>query len=323
MLTVPVLVLTLLGSVPRQATASQATAAAEQVVVLDHAAPGVGLVGSIRLSDAERFEIDLKNTFPQCFDYNADVVKAPPPGGAGFGTVAPQTVIFEVIHSKDVSAYTITATRKKIADPILANDCMTHVAPGYPDKAQWQINATTGAWTLGFAGAFTADKLNDPSFSLVPGSQVDSGGKAVSGFFVKRDAASANRVGLGGAAMIHLFHSDPGNLAIWREIAWAPLSLGIGFTGGSQARYLFGTSLKFGDAAFLTAGVVIGSVKRLPAGLSDGGFTTDSNALSNLGTRTTAAAFVGLSYAFLGDKNSIVSAFKTVNPAPAAAPKAQ
>ena len=78
----------------------------------------------------------------------------------------------------------------------------------------------------------------------------------------------------------------------------APLSFGIGLRGDSRATFYLGSALRFGSHASFTGGVAIGPVATLPAGVVEGRPVTDTNFLSNLGTRTTQSWFIGATYTF-------------------------
>jgi hypothetical protein len=78
----------------------------------------------------------------------------------------------------------------------------------------------------------------------------------------------------------------------------APLSFGIGLRGDSRATFYLGSALRFGPHASLTAGVAIGPVAALPAGVVEGRTVTDTNFLSDLGTRTTHSWFTAVTYTF-------------------------
>lgn len=78
----------------------------------------------------------------------------------------------------------------------------------------------------------------------------------------------------------------------------APLAFGIGIRGDSRATFYLGSALRFGSHASFTAGVAVGPVSTLPAGVDEGRTVTDTNFLSNLGTRTTHSWFAAVTYTF-------------------------
>jgi hypothetical protein len=155
------------------------------------------------------------------------------------------------------------------------------------------------SYALGFAGAFTAAALTDPVYFLEPAKKSINGAPDVTGFTVRQNGDAEDKASLGTAAMIHLFHTDPHR---WPFLGgnWVPVSFGIGVGEDSKTKYFFGTSLRFDEHLYLTGGIVFGPVNRLPNALSTGSFTTEATALDNLPSRTDAAAFVGISYTFLG-----------------------
>ena len=138
-------------------------------------------------------------------------------------------------------------------------------------------------WDLALTGGFVVTGLVDPVYALgnVTG-QVSR--------VVLRQPDQESRVNLGVAMFAQVYHD---------RYAWvAPLSFGIGLRGDSRATFYLGSALRFGPHASFTAGVAIGPVAALPAGVIEGRAVTDTNFLSNLGTRTTCSWFTGVTYTF-------------------------
>ncbi len=295
-------------------------AQAKQTVDIDHRTGIQDPEGSIQLEQGEELTINIIHTFQECFKYNFEAVPVTPPKSAIQGDTPPpplqeKTVTFHVNHDRSFGSYKITITKKDDLTGTLKTQCDA-VSPQKPDT--YTVTVGTYGWTLGFAGAFTADKLTDPVFSLHPGTQQGADGQPTKGYFVEKNKGAEDSFRLGSAAMIHLYHSNPNRLKFLGirhyDIYWAPLSFGLGINGGSQAHYFLGTSVKFGDQAFLTVGGVFGPRKRLPDGITN--FTTDQNALSSLPTKNGSALFVGISYTFISvSKDTFQSLFKEKTPA--------
>jgi hypothetical protein len=292
------------------------------VVTIDHKTGVQNPEGLIQVAGGQLFVIRLLNTVPECFDYNFEGVLPPKAQASATERTVPQplkeqNVDFNINHDPQFGSYKITITAKKLpAESQLKKQCTDLPQQG----TTYTVSITTYGWTIGMAGAFTADKLTDSAFSLRAGKNT----AGESGYFVERDKNAEDSVRLGAAAMIHLYHSDPNrfnSLGLSKiGLNWAPLSFGLGIENGSQAHYFLGTSLKFGDQAFLTAGCVFGPRKRLPNGVHD--FTTDQNALSTLPTKNGSAFFVGISYTFISvSKDIFQNAFKQKTPEPEKKPE--
>lgn len=298
----------------------QDPAKAQQQIELNHRTGLQSPFGLVELAHQEKFTIAITNTLPDCFDYNAEAVRAteedPTAEGAG-RSLEPETIRFSVTHDRQIGSYKISATLKDFPEGDGFKDsCTTSLS-----NQEWTITVTTHGWAIGFAGAYTYDELTNPAFSLRPGQQVTGEGEnrtTTDGFFVERDRDAEDSFNLGAAAMIHLFHTDPNTFAIFgrrTDIHWAPLSFGLGVGDGSKVKYFVGTSLRIGDQAFLTGGLLFGPRNRLPNGLSD--FTTDQNALATLPTRNDSAIFFGISYAFISTGRDVFqNAFSQATPSP-------
>jgi hypothetical protein len=139
------------------------------------------------------------------------------------------------------------------------------------------------AWDLALTGGFVASGLADPIWALgtVTGQPTR---------VVVRATDRENSVNLGVAMFAQVYHD---------RFAWvAPLSFGVGIREDSRATFYFGSALRFGPHASFTAGVAVGSIAALPAGVVEGRPVTDTNVLSNLVTRTAHSWFAGVTYTF-------------------------
>jgi hypothetical protein len=138
-------------------------------------------------------------------------------------------------------------------------------------------------WDLALTGGFVATGLIDPVYAL--GSIAGQPTRVV-----LRQPDQESSVNLGIAMFAQVYHD---------RYAWiAPLSFGIGLRGDARATFYLGSALRFGPHASLTGGVAIGPAAALPAGVTEGRAVTDTNFLTNLGTRTRASWFTGVTYTF-------------------------
>jgi hypothetical protein len=144
-------------------------------------------------------------------------------------------------------------------------------------------DAPASGWDLALTGGFVATGLVDPVYAL--GNITGQASRVV-----LRQPDRESSVNLGVAMFAQVYHD---------RYAWvAPLSFGIGLRGDSRATFYLGSALRFGSHASFTAGVAIGPVAALPAGVVEGRTVTDTNFLSDLGTRTTRSWFTGVTYTF-------------------------
>lgn len=147
----------------------------------------------------------------------------------------------------------------------------------------WAQPAARGGWDLALTGGFVASGLTDPVWALgtVTGSPTR---------VVIRQTDQQNDVLLG-VAMFAQVHHD--------RFSWiAPLSFGVGLRDSGRAIFYFGSALRLGDHASFTGGVAVGPVAALPAGIVEGRAVADTNALSNLITRSSHSWFTGVTYTF-------------------------
>jgi hypothetical protein len=254
------------------------TAGAGITVLLD-AKTGWQSNSRIRLEEGQAVSFRIMNTSRECYTFNfAEVAKTQAQGDVDVALPHNDTVDFQTIHVDTTSAYEIMATRK--ADSTEAQ-C--------PFARTWHIAVVPSGWELGFAGAYTVDKLTDPAFALRAGTGANAGLNEV----VVEDKQDSWEQGA--AAMVHLYHSDAFGLG--KGVSWAPLSFGLGLASTENANYYLGTGLKFGKQAFLTAGIAVGSRDDLGQGIEEGDFIAQPNL--PLESRTDSAFFVGISFSFL------------------------
>ena len=147
----------------------------------------------------------------------------------------------------------------------------------------WAQRANQGGWDLALTGGFVASGLTDPVWALgtVTGSPTR---------VVLRQSDQQNDVLLGVAMFAQVHHES---------VSWvAPVSFGVGLRDSGRAIFYFGSALRMGDHASFTGGVGVGPIAALPAGVVEGRAVADTNALSNLITRTSHSWFAGVTYTF-------------------------
>lgn len=156
-----------------------------------------------------------------------------------------------------------------------------------PRAARADDQPRTGApasdgWNLALTGGFVASGLTDPVYALgtIPGRPTR---------VVVRDTDRESSASVG-VAMFAQVYND--------RMKWiAPMSFGIGVRNDRAVFYL-GPALRFGRHASFTAGVAVGPVAALPAGVHERETVADTNVLSELGSRTTEKWFAGVTYTF-------------------------
>lgn len=143
--------------------------------------------------------------------------------------------------------------------------------------------SSSNGWDMALTGGFVGSGLTDPVWALgnVAGSPTR---------VVVRETAQESDVLLG-VAMFAQVHHD--------RVAWiAPLSFGVGLRDSGRAVFYFGSAFRMGPHASFTGGVAVGPIAALPAGVVEGRPVADTNALSNLITRTSQSWFFGVTYTF-------------------------
>ncbi|HZT76177.1 MAG TPA: hypothetical protein VFA27_05935 [Vicinamibacterales bacterium] len=138
-------------------------------------------------------------------------------------------------------------------------------------------------WDMSLTGGFVASGLTDPVYALgtVTGRPTR---------VIVRETDQESSAALGVAMFAEIFHD---------RVKWlAPLAVGLGLRSDARAQVYMGSALRLGSHASVTTGVAIGPVATLPAGLSEGNSVADTNQLTNLGTRTKASWFAGVTYTF-------------------------
>lgn len=281
----------------------------------------VSPAGLIRKQPGGIVHIQIQETNADCFSYNVTTSAAPE-------TVAEtpelnQTLDFGVRYDGDPIIVQIAAY------PTGASGCPTNLPDRTPGKSPgpWEIKVANDGWDLAFAGAFTADNLTDPTFTI---EQTTAATPADPNANPPKPAQPAkytifkeqgDRVRLGSAAMVHLYHTEPDPLGRG-GVNWVPFSFGLGVGDAAHVRYYLGTGVRFDKKLFLNAGVVLGSQKTLNRRPGPGETTEDANFLtSHGGSRTAAKFFFSVSYSFIGvGPEAFKGPFTTVTPQPSNPP---
>jgi hypothetical protein len=268
------------------------------VITYDHATKTQSVGGIAERAVGEPVELKVINTNLDCFDYNG-APKMVPASGAGLSAPRDQLTI-SLVQQRRSNGYTMKIT-KKLNPP---------AACAALPLEEWETSTDveTLGWEVSFSGAFAFDGLRDRAYFLE-----DANVGGVDGFIVNRDRDAESQTNQRPAVMIHLYNSG------WdakRSISWAPVT--FGFSVDDNSRYMLGTSAKFGDKLYVTAGGVVGKVKVLPVGLVEGGFTTEQNAITTLGTKSEVSWFLSFSYSVLGTgaKDQFTGIFGKTAPQP-------
>lgn len=268
------------------------------VITYDHATLSQSVGGIAERAVGDPVELRVINTNLDCFDYNGSPKMLPP---ASAGLTAPKTEFsISLVQQRRSSGYTMKVTKKKNQPATCTGVALV--------EHEWTTDVETLGWEVAFSGAFAFDGLRDRAYFLE-----DANVGGVDGFIVNRDRDSESQTNQRPAVMIHLYNSG------WkgkRGISWAPIT--FGFSVDDNSRYMLGTSAKFGEKLYVTAGGVVGKVKVLPVGLVEGGFTTEQNAISTLGTKSEVSWFLSLSYSMFGTgaKDQFAGVFGKTAPQP-------
>ena len=265
--------------------ADQKACANAPIVTFDHTAKSDLLSASIRRSDGEQFIIRVVKTAPKQFTYVVTGATAVPQDASkhDFAKGDDETTHDEcVTHSKQYGGYIMKV--EKTGESTLTNKTLL-------------VFVETDDWNFELSGAFTVSGLQDPIWSL----QAQGGGnyKVVAITDTATDK-KLDPVRLGVASFVSVFHSSRPRVGI---------TFGLGIDEGKRPTYYAGPTIRLGKVAGITGGVALGSVKRLPNSISEGGIVTDVNALNDLPTRTATAWFFALSYSFLGSSDKLKAPF--------------
>lgn len=255
----------------------------EHSVILDHESKSISNE-TLFVNSGDTIRFQITNTEPRCFLYNSRAAFVEDEGvpKALTDEIVAQTRVDlpPVRHQPQYNRYTVTITR------LNGLDCeMAHMRGDYT----FIVDVETLGWALDFGGAFYISDLISSKYYLEPGKS-DNGSD---GFFVRRNADVENSFSRGLALLVHL-KNQRWDLA--RNIVWAPITFGVGLSESTD--YFVGTSLKFGDAMYLTFGTIFADIDEIPIALKEDGFTSSANALDTLGSKSETGLFLSFSYAF-------------------------
>jgi hypothetical protein len=150
-------------------------------------------------------------------------------------------------------------------------------------RAGASSTSTEQGWDLALTGGFVVNGLIDPVYALgtIPGRPTR---------VVIRETDKENTVTLG-LAMFAQVHHD--------RLPWiAPLSFGVGIRADGRATFYLGPAFRFGQRASFTAGVAVGPIAALPAGVHERESVTDTNFLSDLSSRNATSWYGAFTYTF-------------------------
>lgn len=256
-----------------------------QGVVFDHLAGRFQTEPFLRLRDGEVFFVVIENTSPAHFIYEVKGQEKEVPSNEKLEADDPNkslvAVTLPVRHESRFGGYIVRITSKTGA-PVAAADKRNL------EIFELEVPVETLEWDYEFAGAFTVSDLTDPTYSL-QAREVDGGEEQM---FIVRDRDAEDRTKLGIGAFTHLFHT---------RLPAVALSFGLGINEDNKTTYFVGPSWRWGGKGALTAGVAFGSVARLPAGARENERATNTNVLSELGSKTANRYFLSFSYSFLGN----------------------
>jgi hypothetical protein len=261
-------------------------------VEFNHANPA-WLIYTIEVSDRETITILIKNTLPDHFSYEVAGLPVSTSESLTRTTFRINNVdtpmvtdkTIPLIHDKRYGGY-IVRIKSNTGNAVKATiDGKTQIE--LKDQT-FVIAVKENQWNIDFAGAFTINSLTDPVFYL---QSKDENGESTQ--VVVEDSKAQDSVRLGVGAFIHLYHD---------RLPYLAASFGLGVNQGNRVTYYLGPSWRFSGKAALTTGVALGSINRLPAGVTTGSLIADPNALNNLPTRIDEGWFFSISYGFLGSK---------------------
>jgi hypothetical protein len=183
------------------------------------------------------------------------------------------------------SCVTASAWTRAMAFAIimLGSSVPSFAAPGQSGGAKSDAGSSSPGWNLALTGGFVVNGLTDPVWTLgfVPGRTTR---------VVLRNADRENAASLSIGMFAQMYHD---------RVPWiAPVSFGVGVHSDGRATFYLGPAFRFGRFASVTAGVAIGPVAALPAGVIENQPVSDTNLLSDLASRTARSWYFGVTYAF-------------------------
>ena len=239
------------------------------------------------LKDGEELTIIIRETCEAAFSYEVRGIRREPEDtsvttSSGEPQLTDKTL--SVIHNEAYGGYIVNITREL---PTGADAC-----GGATRELRSQtliISTPKMDWDLAFSGGFTISGLTDPVYALQPHPTETDKKQIV------HDADKQDFANLGIATFVHMYHE---------RVPWLAGMFGLGIRESNQTEYYLGGGLRLNDRATINFGWALGSVARLPAGVSAMDPVTDDNVLMDLPRRVTGKLFMGISYSFInvGDR---------------------
>ena len=259
-------------------------AAKERIVKFDHKESNT--FDHIVANPGDTIKFTIENTCAEAFSYGVEGVSR------AVATVEKNTIQSESIKREcQKTTHVISQTHDQSSSGyyvmVKANGDTTFNTEGLEDRTFFVV-VDTSNWDVDFSGGFTLTDLTTPVFTTRKQRLMD--GTIQDVIYQDRDAEDKYSLGLAG--MVHLVHKN--------YPSWAG-TFGLSITESGDTSYMFGPSVRLGDKATLTAGVMAGKVDRLPNGLQVGDVLTDANGLTNLGQKTETGFFLAISYSFMGE----------------------
>ncbi|MEN7341886.1 MAG: hypothetical protein AAAFM81_03050 [Pseudomonadota bacterium] len=220
------------------------------------------------------------------------------------------------VHGKDVTAYEIKISRNdgstdavtgfsptafaNLKSSLKKASCPTTPAAIAAIKAKGSslenttrlVSVETNPWSIGLSGGFTASRLTDPVFAVVPNSEstADPAGTIVVGVPGAEDSFSPAAVGF--------VHAHNRNWQIGESGIYIAPTFGLGVEESGDFNMFAGIAFDFGNQWYINLGVNGRQVDRLPSGQRLGEAPINDNVLADLPTRFDTGLYVGFSFAF-------------------------
>ena len=154
----------------------------------------------------------------------------------------------------------------------------------------WTIPVRTIKWSIDFSSAFIFSTNTNKRYYL---EETDE----QSVYYIRERDEAKDKFNLGFAAMAHLVKTNNES-----KVTWAPISFGVGVNSDTDPRFFLGTSLRFGNAMYVTGGIDFGTCKRLPAEIGVNETTDDPAVITKLESQYKCGFYIGVSYSFGGSK---------------------
>jgi hypothetical protein len=244
----------------------------------DHQNPSTRL-RSIEVKAGETFIVRIEHTCPESFDYPFEPLPAPADQTKVLS--AAQELPFRdirITHDDQFGGYLVSVSKKAAPEGKCGlGDLVDKLQP-----QSFVVTVVRADWNVALEGGFTFSGLTNPVYAV----DTDK--------LVVEEPSKEDAVRLGAASFVSLFHDRLNYRGVRPSLAF-----GLGITTDSQAEYLLGLGVRFGDKASLIGGAAWGPVARLPNGVTIGTANPPDNMLANLGSQSVRSWFFALTYSFL------------------------